>query len=198
MSSFVDAPDRAAKWLPCVPQAVKVQTRHPEIGDGFDLFTLRRTDNDQYSIPGGAQDIGETVAQAAIRETAEETGIDIEITGLIGVYSRPWPRHRVRRRRSASGVLPLLPRPSHRRHTPHQQRKQRDPLGSAHRHLLAQRRPRQPPPHRTRLAATRQALRRLISRDQARSNKPSSRPLHRGLQLVIASARNHRVTDPGS
>lgn len=198
MSSFVDAPDRAAKWLPCVPQAVKVQTRHPEIGDGFDLFTLRRTDNDQYSIPGGAQDIGETVAQAAIRETAEETGIDIEITGLIGVYSDPghviaYDDGEVRQEFS----LCFRARPIGGTPRTNSESK-RDPLGSAHRHLLAQRRPRQPPPHRTRLAATRQALHRLISRDQARSNKPSSRPLHRGLQLVIASVRNHRVTDPGS
>ncbi|WP_190820115.1 NUDIX hydrolase [Saccharopolyspora pogona] len=53
------------------------------------VLMIRRTDNDQYAIPGGAQDIGETVAQAAIRETAEETGIDIEVSGLIGVYSDP-------------------------------------------------------------------------------------------------------------
>ncbi|MGW5644874.1 NUDIX hydrolase [Saccharopolyspora sp. NPDC003752] len=53
------------------------------------VLMIRRTDNDQYAIPGGAQDIGETVAQAAVRETAEETGIDIAITGLIGVYSDP-------------------------------------------------------------------------------------------------------------
>ncbi|MEU5849242.1 NUDIX hydrolase [Saccharopolyspora shandongensis] len=57
--------------------------------DAGRVLMIRRTDNDQYAIPGGAQDIGETVAQAAIRETAEETGIDIEITGLIGVYSDP-------------------------------------------------------------------------------------------------------------
>ncbi|PKW13301.1 NUDIX hydrolase [Saccharopolyspora spinosa] len=57
--------------------------------DAGRVLMIRRTDNDQYAIPGGAQDIGETVAQAAIRETVEETGIDIEITGLIGVYSDP-------------------------------------------------------------------------------------------------------------
>ncbi|MEV5539644.1 NUDIX domain-containing protein [Saccharopolyspora shandongensis] len=57
--------------------------------DAGRVLMIRRTDNDQYAIPGGAQDIGERVAQAAVRETAEETGIDIEITGLIGVYSDP-------------------------------------------------------------------------------------------------------------
>jgi ADP-ribose pyrophosphatase YjhB (NUDIX family) len=57
--------------------------------DASRVLLIRRTDNDEYAIPGGAVDIGETVAQAAIRETAEETGIDIEITGLVGIYSDP-------------------------------------------------------------------------------------------------------------
>jgi ADP-ribose pyrophosphatase YjhB (NUDIX family) len=38
-----------------------------------------------WSIPGGAQEIGETVAEAAIREIAEETGLAIEVTGLLDV-----------------------------------------------------------------------------------------------------------------
>lgn len=38
-----------------------------------------------WSIPGGAQEIGETVHEAALREVREETGVDIEIVGLIDV-----------------------------------------------------------------------------------------------------------------
>ncbi|TVT48100.1 NUDIX domain-containing protein [Amycolatopsis rhizosphaerae] len=53
------------------------------------ILMIRRTDNDLYAIPGGAQDIGETVKEAVIRETREETGIDIEVTGLVGIYSDP-------------------------------------------------------------------------------------------------------------
>ena len=53
------------------------------------LLMIRRTDNDLYAIPGGAQEIGETISAAAVRETKEETGIDIEVTGLIGIYSDP-------------------------------------------------------------------------------------------------------------
>lgn len=57
--------------------------------DNGRLLMIRRTDNDLYAIPGGAQEIGETVSQAVAREVKEETGITAEVTGLIGVYSDP-------------------------------------------------------------------------------------------------------------
>jgi 8-oxo-dGTP pyrophosphatase MutT (NUDIX family) len=37
----------------------------------------------------GKQEFGETPTQCAIRETAEETGVTTEITGLLGIYSDP-------------------------------------------------------------------------------------------------------------
>src|SRR5262245_53413999 len=54
-----------------------------------EVLMIRRSDNDNWALPGGAVDLGESVAQAAVRETKEETGIDCEVTGLVGIYSDP-------------------------------------------------------------------------------------------------------------
>ena len=43
----------------------------------------------KWALPGGAIDLGESVAQAAVRETLEESGIECAITGLVGIYSDP-------------------------------------------------------------------------------------------------------------
>jgi 8-oxo-dGTP pyrophosphatase MutT (NUDIX family) len=42
------------------------------------LLMIRRTDNDMYSTPGGAQDVSETIGHTIVRETKEETGIDVK------------------------------------------------------------------------------------------------------------------------
>jgi 8-oxo-dGTP pyrophosphatase MutT (NUDIX family) len=53
------------------------------------LLMIQRSDNRLWALPGGAQDIGETTREAAIREVQEETGISVEITGISGIYSDP-------------------------------------------------------------------------------------------------------------
>jgi ADP-ribose pyrophosphatase YjhB (NUDIX family) len=53
------------------------------------ILLIRRTDNNYWSIPGGGVEPGESVSQAAIREVKEETGIECEISGLVGIYSNP-------------------------------------------------------------------------------------------------------------
>ncbi|GAA1711011.1 NUDIX domain-containing protein [Kribbella yunnanensis] len=59
------------------------------VNDRDEILFIRRTDNDNWAIPGGAVDLGESVPAAAIRETKEESGIDCELDGIVGIYSDP-------------------------------------------------------------------------------------------------------------
>ncbi|HOO56145.1 MAG TPA: NUDIX hydrolase [bacterium] len=43
----------------------------------------------KWALPGGFVEIGEKVEQAAVREAKEETGLDVELLALLGVYSDP-------------------------------------------------------------------------------------------------------------
>ncbi|WP_432486903.1 NUDIX hydrolase [Kineococcus sp. SYSU DK018] len=49
----------------------------------------RRSDTDRWSIPGGGMEPGESIKDTAVREAREETGYDIEIDRLVGVFSDP-------------------------------------------------------------------------------------------------------------
>lgn len=53
------------------------------------LLMIRRTDNNLYAIPGGQLEVGETLSGAARREVQEETGVGVDISGVIGLYSNP-------------------------------------------------------------------------------------------------------------
>lgn len=56
------------------------------------ILLTKREDFEVWCVPGGAVDEGESVAQAAIREAREETGLEVKLTRLIGIYSRAsWP-----------------------------------------------------------------------------------------------------------
>lgn len=56
---------------------------------GGRILLQRRSDSGNWALPGGAMDIGETFAQSAIREVKEETGFDVRIDRIIGIYSDP-------------------------------------------------------------------------------------------------------------
>lgn len=53
------------------------------------LLLQRRRDTGDWAIPMGRMELGETPAQCAVRETLEETGVEVEVTGLLGIYSDP-------------------------------------------------------------------------------------------------------------
>jgi len=57
--------------------------------DAGEVLLIRRRDNGNWALPGGAVDLGESLAQAAVRETREESGIECQITGLSGIYTDP-------------------------------------------------------------------------------------------------------------
>jgi ADP-ribose pyrophosphatase YjhB (NUDIX family) len=58
--------------------------------DGRERILLtRRSDNGLWCLPGGAVDAGETVAEACQREVREETGLEVKVLRLIGIYSDP-------------------------------------------------------------------------------------------------------------
>ncbi|QSB14039.1 NUDIX domain-containing protein [Natronosporangium hydrolyticum] len=67
-----------------VPSANAVVTN-----DAGQLLLIHRTDNDNWSLPGGAMDLGESLPQCAVRETFEETGVHVEVTGLVGIFTDP-------------------------------------------------------------------------------------------------------------
>ena len=59
------------------------------VNEHGEILLQRRRDTGQWALPMGRQEIGETVTECAIRETKEETGVDVEITGIVGIFSDP-------------------------------------------------------------------------------------------------------------
>jgi 8-oxo-dGTP pyrophosphatase MutT (NUDIX family) len=57
--------------------------------DSGRVLLQRRADNELWSVPGGAIEVGESVLDALRREVLEETGLQVEPGRLIGVYSSP-------------------------------------------------------------------------------------------------------------
>lgn len=85
-TDYYDDPNapRATTIVPAVT-AVVVDAHQP----GRRILLQHRVDNDRWALPGGVVDPGESMTEAAVRETREETGIEITVTGLVGVYSDP-------------------------------------------------------------------------------------------------------------
>ena len=80
---YYDSPEapRPNSFVPSVNVVV--------VNGAGEILLIRRTDNSNWAVPGGAIDLGESVAQAAVRETREESGIECAIIGIVGIYSDP-------------------------------------------------------------------------------------------------------------
>jgi 8-oxo-dGTP pyrophosphatase MutT (NUDIX family) len=81
------------------PNAPKANSLVPSanvivVNDQGEILLIRRTDNNNWAVPGGGMDLGESITDTAVRETQEETGITCAITGLVGIYTNP--RHVIR------------------------------------------------------------------------------------------------------
>jgi ADP-ribose pyrophosphatase YjhB (NUDIX family) len=83
-------------WIDWIGQPV---TRQPDrlassvsaaiFDDTGKLLLMHRSDNDFWGLPGGKVEIGESVEAAIRREVFEETGLEVSVLQLIGVYSDP-------------------------------------------------------------------------------------------------------------
>ena len=60
-----------------------------EMHDGRILLIERRNPPHGWALPGGFVDYGESCEAAAVREAAEETGLEVNLVGQLGTYSDP-------------------------------------------------------------------------------------------------------------
>ncbi len=58
------------------------------IRDGDRVLLQQRADHVAWGFPGGAIELGESAAEAAIREVLEETGLEVRVESLLGVYTK--------------------------------------------------------------------------------------------------------------
>ena len=74
-----------------VERALGVRTSVSAVifGRGGRLLLQQRSDGGQWGLPGGSVEIGESVHDAVIREVREETGLEVAVRRLVGVYSDP-------------------------------------------------------------------------------------------------------------
>jgi ADP-ribose pyrophosphatase YjhB (NUDIX family) len=59
------------------------------VNDAGEILLQKRSDTGQWAIPGGALEIGESIAETIAREVREETGLEVRVERITGVYSDP-------------------------------------------------------------------------------------------------------------
>jgi len=71
------------------PNSLVVAVSAVVTNDAGEILLHRRSDNELWSVPGGAMELGESISQAVMREVKEETGFAVEVERLVGIYSDP-------------------------------------------------------------------------------------------------------------
>lgn len=82
-TDYIDDPN-APKANSVVPSVVAIVT-----DDQDRVLLIHKTDNNLWALPGGGHEIGEAIADTAVREVKEETGYDIEVERVTGLYTNP-------------------------------------------------------------------------------------------------------------
>ena len=80
---YIDDP-KAPKANSVVPSVVAVVT-----DDEGSVLLIHKTDNNLWALPGGGHEIGESISDTVVREVREETGYDVEVECLTGLYTNP-------------------------------------------------------------------------------------------------------------
>jgi ADP-ribose pyrophosphatase YjhB (NUDIX family) len=71
------------------PNSLVVATSAVVTDDVGRILLQRRTDSGNWALPGGGMEMNESLADSVVREVKEETGLDVEVTGLVGTYTDP-------------------------------------------------------------------------------------------------------------
>jgi 8-oxo-dGTP pyrophosphatase MutT (NUDIX family) len=96
------------KWQPHVTVATVIED------EGRFLFTEELIDGEKrFNQPAGHLEANETLLEAALRETLEETGWEVELTGITGIYLYTAPSNGVTYQRVCFSARPLRHLPEH-------------------------------------------------------------------------------------
>ncbi|MFH9223307.1 NUDIX domain-containing protein [Streptomyces lydicus] len=71
------------------PNSLVVAASAVVTDDQGKILLQRRRDNGLWALPGGGMEMTDSLPGTAVREVKEETGLDVEITGLVGTYTDP-------------------------------------------------------------------------------------------------------------
>lgn len=81
--------DSTGAPLPKMPDRLGVATNGFIRDQTGKILLQQRADNGFWGMPGGQVELGESVEQSVVREVYEETGLEVRVERLIGIYSGP-------------------------------------------------------------------------------------------------------------